>query len=395
MTCRRLLALLAFVLAVTPAAGQDVPLTYGKVFEIDSRVLGETRTFFVHLPRSYGRGSQRYPVLYATDAETQFEHTAATVDFLSGQGRIPELIVVAVTNTDRTRDLTPTRADLVDEAERVFEAPTSGGASRFLDFFEGELFPWVESSYRTLPYRVFAGHSFGGLFALHAFTDRPDDFAAVIAVSPTLFWDNDLPLRRMRETLAAGRGRGKALYVTSGGEGPRVQRAFDELQTILRRSSVPGFHWGMRQWPEEDHGSVVLLSQYYGLEEVFDGWRFPVDPVTGRFTRSLDELEKHFAKWSRRFGATLLPPENLVNNLGYQYLNDGDTETALRAFRLNVERFPDSPNVHDSLGEGLERAGEKGEAASHYRRAVELGETTGDPNLEIYRRHLAGVTSGG
>ena len=81
---------------------------------------------------------------------------------------MPEVILVAVVNTDRTRDLTPTKI-----ADRPGE---TGGADRFLDFFEKELIPAIESRYRTQKFRVFAGHSLGGLFALHALFTRPELF---------------------------------------------------------------------------------------------------------------------------------------------------------------------------------------------------------------------------
>jgi enterochelin esterase-like enzyme len=68
-------------------------------------VLSEERTVFVSLPASYTRSVQKYPVLYLTDAQWQFEQTRATATFLARNGLIPEMIIVAVTNTDRARPL--------------------------------------------------------------------------------------------------------------------------------------------------------------------------------------------------------------------------------------------------------------------------------------------------
>ena len=107
-------------------------------------------------------------MLYLTDAERQFGHTVTTVEFLSRNGRMPPMIVVGLFNTDRTRDLTPYK-DKEDDAQ----LPTAGGADRFLQFVETELMPWVERQYRTQKFRAFAGHSFGGLFAMHALATGP------------------------------------------------------------------------------------------------------------------------------------------------------------------------------------------------------------------------------
>src|SRR5262249_11169126 len=183
----RLLALSLLVLAAAPgprAPAQDTQPARRLV--VKSEVLGEERVALVRTPAGYDAGEQRYPVLYMTDGAAQRGHTAGTIDFLARLGRMPEMIVVAITNTDRTRDLTPTRA-----AGPGGPGPaTSGGGDKFLKFIETELIPQVEKTYRTQPYRVFAGHSLGGLLALHAFATRNDLFQAYVAVSPSLFWDN-------------------------------------------------------------------------------------------------------------------------------------------------------------------------------------------------------------
>ena len=43
--------------------------------------------------------------------------------------------------------------------------------------------------------------------------------------------------------------------------------------------------------------------------------------------------------------------ENSFNNLGYRLLGEGRNEEAVAVFEMNAEAFPDSWNVHDSLGD--------------------------------------------
>src|SRR4029453_18801224 len=74
--------------------------------------------------------------------------------------------------------------------------PTSGGADNFLKFFETEVIPEIEKQYRVQPYRIFAGHSLGGLFAIHAMINKPGLFNSYIAVSPSLQWEHDEALKR-------------------------------------------------------------------------------------------------------------------------------------------------------------------------------------------------------
>ena len=131
MTITRILAVALSLLANAGIASAQGPLTMGDVFAIDSKVMAERRQVIVWTPPGYAVGTASYPVLYLTDAERQFGHTATTVEFLSRNGRMPAMIVVGIFNTDRTRDLTPYK-DKEDDAQ----LPTAGGADRFLRFIE-------------------------------------------------------------------------------------------------------------------------------------------------------------------------------------------------------------------------------------------------------------------
>jgi len=63
--------------------------------------------------------------------------------------------------------------------------------------------------------------------------------------------------------------------------------------------------------------------------------------------------------------------ENDINTLGYQFLFAGKIDNALEIFKKNVELYPDSWNVYDSLGECYAAAGEEGQAHKYYSIALE------------------------
>ena len=387
-----LLVLFAGVLALWGQAAQTV-----EVLKVPSRIMAEERTLLVSLPAAYAAGQERYPVLYLTDGDAHIAHTRATVDFLARNGLIPNLILVGVTNTDRTRDLTPTRGTFRREDGTEQAIPSSGGAPRFLEFIEKEVFPLVEGNYRTLPYRIFAGHSLGGLLALHILAVRPELFQGIIAASPSLNWDQDYPLRKLEESLKGRKEFQRTLFVTMANEedrNPRPNR-FDRLQQILKSHKPGKFAGEARHMPGEDHGSVVLASHYWGLRKVFDGWR--LGGLDGGFRGGLEELKAHYAKLGERLGFAVRPPEAAVNLAGYQALQREKAEEALAIFRFNLELYPASANVYDSLAEGLEKAGRREEALNHYRTAAELAVKAGDPRATIYtqnRDRLAAAVKG-
>src|SRR5215207_10661182 len=156
---RLLCGLAATLLISTVAIAQPATGTV-KTLTIKSAVLKEDRTVLVRTPAGYETNKVSYPVLYMTDGDAHMGHTASTIEFLTQNGRISDLIVVGVTNTDRTRDLTPAKSINKNPAGEL-QFPTSGGADNFLKFFETELIPEIEKQYRVQPYRILAGHSLG------------------------------------------------------------------------------------------------------------------------------------------------------------------------------------------------------------------------------------------
>ena len=81
--------------------------------------------------------------------------------------------------------------------------------------------------------------------------------------------------------------------------------------------------------------------------------------------------------------------ERSLNALGYRLLQRGRSTEAVEVFRLNVELFPDSWNVHDSLGEAYWQQERIQEAYDCYRRSVELGSQ--NPRRDDILDQLAGT----
>ncbi|MCY3545493.1 MAG: alpha/beta hydrolase-fold protein [Gemmatimonadetes bacterium] len=180
--------LLLFFIAFAPhaALAQDTEpfLSLGERRELHSDVLGEQREIIVGVPAGYEGGDETYPVVYLLDGPSHFHHTTGTARFLARNGRMPGVIVVAIANTDRTRDMSPPI-----QSDAGPPRPGTGGADNFLEFISGELMPFIDERYRTRPYAILIGHSLGGLFANHALVHRPDVFNAYVSISPSLWWD--------------------------------------------------------------------------------------------------------------------------------------------------------------------------------------------------------------
>jgi uncharacterized protein len=376
-------ALILLVLVSSSAFGQydsgPAKLT------IKSSVLGEERTILVRTPPGYETNNLKYPVLYMTDGDAHIGHTASTVQFLARNGRMSELIVVGITNTDRTRDLTPTKATGPESAQFA----TAGGADNFLKFIETEVIPEIEKRYRVQPYRILAGHSFGGLFAVHTLITRPELFNSYVAVSPSLQWSDDATLKRAEEFFKNRKELHATLFASIGNEPGDIGKDFVAFKELLAKSKIKGFEWEAQQMTDEDHGSVVLRSHYFGLRKVYDGWQMPRDPATGAVAGGLKGADEHYKWLSEKFGYSIPTPEVLINQIGYQFLLGGKPEEAVATFKTNVERYPNSANVYDSLAEAYEKGGQLELATPLYEKAKSLGQQNNDPNAKIYAANFA------
>ncbi len=347
---------------------------------IKSKVLGEDRVILVRTPPGYATNNLKYAVLYMTDGDSHIAHTSSTIDFLVRNGRMSDLIVVGIPNTDRTRDLTPDKGTGLNAGQ----FPTAGGADKFLKFIETELIPEIEKSYRVQPYRILAGHSFGGLFAVHALVTRPELFNSYIAVSPSLQWSDDAELKRAQEFFRTRKELNATLFTSLGNEPGDIGKDFVAFKELLSQTKIKGFDWQAEQMMDEDHGSVVLRSHYLGLRQVFAGWQMPRDPATGEVAGGLKAADEHYKWLSQKFGYSIPTPEALINQIGYQFLGGGNSEEAIATFKTNVERYPTSANVYDSLGEAYEKTGHLDWAAPQYEKAQALSKQNNDPNAAVF-----------
>ncbi|HEX7177101.1 MAG TPA: serine hydrolase [Pyrinomonadaceae bacterium] len=83
---------------------------------------------------------------------------------------------------------------------------------------------------------------------------------------------------------------------------------------------------------------------------------------------------RDYREWRKGHAAEALD-ERAMNRLGYDLLNMKKVAEAIEVFKQNVEDYPQSSNVYDSLGEAYMKAGDKEQAIKNYQRSVEL-----DPN---------------
>lgn len=260
---RSILLALVFAATIAPAlhahtaadpAPEREPIAFGIRHEIDSAVLGETRTVNVWLPPHHDSAEEPYTVLYLIDGgvEQDFFHIAGLAQLGVISWQYKPLIVVGIETGERIHELTPPPAD----ARHAAEFPTAGGAARFRTYIAEEVIPFIEATYRTGERRGVIGESLAGLFIVDTLLETPDLFDDYIAVSPSLWWDDQAVAERAAGRLAAGDAAGTRLYLTMGDEGGTMQAGLDTLVAALEATADgPDYRYIDRR-DSESHSTI-------------------------------------------------------------------------------------------------------------------------------------------
>jgi predicted alpha/beta superfamily hydrolase len=240
---------------------------------IQSDVLKQNRKISIFLPEGYDAKDAKFPVLYVLDADGRDQHTVPTARFLTVNNKMPKAIVVGVFNIDRNHDFLP------DSSQA---ASTGGGADNFAQFFKKELIPYINKNFKTEPFNVLIGHSYGGVFVMHALLNDPDLFDAYIAIDPSFWYKNQMQVKSAQNEFLKAKNWNKPIFI-SGREGESMKgMGITAMEKVLKTSAPAGLKWKVVAYPNEDHGSVPFKSVYDGLRYIFDnGGNFTVFPMAG------------------------------------------------------------------------------------------------------------------
>jgi predicted alpha/beta superfamily hydrolase len=277
-----------FFLAVTVQSQAQKAAPYNhtpsEVLTISSSVLQEDRKIYIHHPAPDSANvNKRYPVLYLMDAESHFDMLCQYSDYLSrwDVNVIPQMIVVGIVNTKRTRDLTPTKSIInyfgKPDTSTVSWMKPSGGNDAFLQFIREELMPLIDSNYKTEPFSIFAGHSFGGIAAINCMLVYPDMFNAYIAVSPSFWWDDEYLLKLADKKLKKASVLNKLLFYSDASEGAADSSSYHanllKFDTLLANKALKGLDRKYKHYPTETHMTEPIVAYYDALRFIYKNWK--------------------------------------------------------------------------------------------------------------------------
>jgi uncharacterized protein len=289
----KLLTSIVFLFVFIAAKSQNVDnITIGTVDKIYSNILKEERTLWIYNPTQTNRTNiQRYPVLYLLDGEEHFYATVGMIKQMSGVWG--DMIVVGITNSDRNRDLTPT-------------VNNSGGGENFMNFIKKELIPRMDSTYPTAPYRIFSGHSLGGLTVINTLLNNTQLFNAYIAIDPSLWWENKKLVQQAKQDFLKKKYINVSLFIGRANDMPLnmdtltalkdttintvLYRSVRQFVNILKNENNSGLRWASKFYPQEVHETIQLIGQYDALKFLFDYYQFKTNLLQINPEKYIDSL---------------------------------------------------------------------------------------------------------
>jgi len=374
----RIVYSIAIVFLAHVAMAQQVKeLAIGKAFQIHSQALAEEREYWVSLPGSYENDEfyigKHYPVLIVLDAAAHFQTVSSTVRAMSvNDEQIPEMIIVGIPNTNRQRDLTPA---------------TSAG---FIRFLETELLPIIDKNYRTIPYRLLAGHSMGGLFATQCFLQQ-QTFNSYLVIDPTLRWNDNAIIREYETVLAKGTALKADIYIAQAAnpfqdttKADLRGEAFQKFVALLKQSNTGKLRYRHEYFPREDHYSTPTPAFYYGLLYLFEDYKFPLQTLAR--VSALD-VARHYETFSKRCG--VLPPGKLLDQAAQYLLQEKKTDTAIGIMKLNETYYPASSVPYYSLGRAFRAKGDTTDAIRYFKMSLQR-----NANNESAKKAIAELSKG-
>jgi predicted alpha/beta superfamily hydrolase len=333
---------------------------------VRSDILKENRTVYIYRPAV--DPAEQLPVLYLLDGDIQMSSIAAQVQYMAGvYGMYPNMMIVGIANYkyDRFKDLTPTNSLVNFQGQIESSWKTSGGAGNFLSFIEQELIPWVQKNYSTNSYKIISGHSLGALTVLHAFNSNKETFNAYIAVSPSMWWDNENELKQLR-TKRSAFSTSPILYISDGNEGGNFHQAVLKTDSLYKRLMPDSFRYKYKSYPDETHGSVQLPSHSDALRFIFKDWQ------PGQGDSSVEAIKAKYKRLSEKNKIRLLIPANILLSLAFENMQRGIMKPAEEAATYLIENYPENIMGFVLKAEMYERSGDKVNALIWYKKVLTI-----------------------
>ncbi len=141
----------------------------------------------------------------------------------------------------------------------------------------------------------------------------------------------------------------------------------------LRRIAMAGLLFGLTLAMGSGLFALTTSAWVPEVKAAFDPRRSITETLSPTIASGgVDSAVKQYDELKATQRTTYNFDEEELNSLGYRLLNAKKFNDAIRIFQLNVEAYPQSSNVYDSLAEAYMNDGNKPLAIANYQRSLQL-----------------------
>ena len=262
-------------------------------FEIFSKDINQEFIINIGLPPNYSKDHDKYPVVYVTDAGSNFIGLMGSLPLMQFVNDLPSFVLVGIDYKSpnsmdsmslRNRDLTPTNDKIWMAAQKdmykIFgeDLPQveAGGAKYFLDFINDDIKPFINKKYYVdTTDQTYCGFSLGGLFGLYTLFNSSDSFKRYVIGSPSIWWDDRHILKVEEEYAKKNKNLSAKVFMSTGdleeegGDNFKMISNMKALSNNLLSRNYKGLDLETVIFEDETHCSAVSATLNRGLRNVF------------------------------------------------------------------------------------------------------------------------------
>ncbi len=341
-------------------------VTLGKISSFQSKVLHKTIPISIHLPASYDSSKKTYPVLYMMGSEyrARFAMLASTLDYM-GETQIPEMILIGIDLPEGNRILLPTR-----------ESKDTKIPDSYINFFETELMPHVNTKYRTAQYNVLFGASNSGFFSVYTLLNKPLLFNGYFASSPSLSHIPSVIEQKIKSGPLKTLTKNRFLHIIySDDDSDRTTESISKFSHILKEHKPKSFTYKVDEFVNQGHVPAMDFTKFLiGLYPDFN----PYENLD-----TLDKLTQHFDRLSDRYGHKINPPISTIMNLGADAIRNKNVVVAEKIFQYSLQVYPEGKESYLGMGVVRRDQGQLEKAKTMFKKALTI-----DPDYLLAERLL-------
>ena len=237
------------------------------------------------------------------------------------------------------------------------------------NFLTEELQPWVDENFRTRPYHVLAGHSFGGLFTIYSLMKSPGSFQSYIALSPSLGRNDEQQVRIAEEFFKSDNGFPESLYLAVGNEGGLTYYSTQKFAKVLNEEIDGSFRYRFEALKQENHSSITVQGFVNGLKFIYAG----INPESVEGLDDIFLIEQHYQRASEKFGYQVKIPEEYYQKFVKEQIAERELDYALFILEKYQKDYPDSSNLISYYADVHLLKGNFEEAKAYYLKLKERG----------------------